>query len=164
MNNQIYCSRPGEAGVIAKIISSANVEVASKFGLNRQNCSKHPSFCTADWIAEDFDRGVHYFLYPSKNGAVGCVAYERGEGKMAFLNRLAVLPDMQGQGIGESLVQFFLNHANEDGRDNVSIGIIAQHRKLIHWYEKFGFIQGEVKKYPHLPFDVIFMNYKLETP
>ncbi|WP_245600990.1 hypothetical protein [Marinobacterium jannaschii] len=44
----------------------------------------------------------------------------------------------------------------------VSIGIIAEHKKLNNWYLKLGFIEGEVKAFPHLPFDVRYMSYEVK--
>lgn len=160
MEGNIYLSDRGEAERIAEVISSANIGVARKFNLNWKNCPKHPSFCTTEWVENDMDRGVLYFLYTENNVTVGCVAYERGDQNTAFLNRLSVLPDFQERGIGENLVLYFLSHAEKERVDNVSIGIIANHHKLIEWYEKFGFTRNELKKYPHLPFDVVFMRFR----
>ncbi len=161
MRDEIRQSNMDEAAKIAEIISCANSEIAEKFGLNRQNCSKHPSFCTTEWVEKDIDRGALYFSYIKGDITAGCVAYERADNNMAFLNRLAVLPELQRHGIGERLVGHFFNYAKKDNVENISVGIIARHHDLINWYEKLGFTKKEVKKYPHLPFDVAFMTYQL---
>ena len=50
------------AQVIAKIISFSNEDVARKFGINRDNNPKHPSFYDENWVLADFNRGEEYFL------------------------------------------------------------------------------------------------------
>ena len=93
-----------DARPVAKIISRANQAVAQTFGLTRENTPTHPSFCTKDWIVKDLARDVQYFIHEIAGKAVGCVAYESAEKELAFLNRLAVLPEFQGRGVGEKLV------------------------------------------------------------
>ena len=40
--------------------------VAERFGLTDENCPRHASNCTADWIEKDMDRGVTYFVLEAK--------------------------------------------------------------------------------------------------
>lgn len=150
-----------DAPLLARIISTANQAIARKFGLNQANAPKHPSFCTQDWIVADFERGEHYFVCEMAGEAVGCVAYESAEKELAFLNRLAVLPDSQGQGIGKRLIHHLIAHASAEKKTIISIGIIAANDQLRNWYETLGFKSIETKTFKHLPFDVLFMQYPL---
>ncbi|MDO9515698.1 MAG: hypothetical protein Q7J01_06320 [Syntrophales bacterium] len=43
----------------------------------------------------------------------------------------------------------------------MGIGIIAEQAGLKEWYERVGFIEGETKGFPHLPFRVTFMLYEI---
>ena len=151
-----------DAPLLAGIICRANKKIARQFGLTQENSPKHPSFCTQDWILSDFNRGEQYFLYETAGKALGCVAYESAEESLAFLNRLAVLPDFQGKGIGTKLIFHIIDHARAQGKTRLSIGIIAANDRLKNWYETLGFIPLEIKKFKHLPFDVQFMAYHLE--
>jgi len=151
-----------EAPLLAGIICRANKKIARQFGLTRENSPKHPSFCTQDWILSDFKRGVQYFLYETAGKALGCVAYESAEKDLAFLNRLAVLPEFQGRGIGTKLVTHIFDHARNMDKTVISIGIIAANDRLKNWYATLGFTPLEIKKFKHLPFDVLFMTYHLK--
>lgn len=151
-----------DAPILADIIARANQNVARQFGLTRDNAPKHPSFCTQDWILSDFKRGEQYFLYETAGKALGCVAYESAEKSLAFLNRLAVLPEFQGRGIGTKLLTHFFDHARSMGKTVISIGIIAANDRLKNWYATLGFTPLEIKKFKHLPFDVLFMVYHIE--
>ena len=151
-----------DAPLLAGILCRANKKIARQFGLNRENSPNHPSFCTQDWILSDYKRGEQYFLYETAGKALGCVAYESAEKNLAYLNRLAVLPGFQGKGIGTKLVAHLFDHARSMGKKVISIGIIAANDRLKNWYETLGFTPLEIKKFKHLPFDVLFMEHRLE--
>ena len=148
---------------ISAIIRRAHRDVAQRFGLTVENCPKHTSFCTDDWVAADFVRGERYFLLLSDQHAIACVAYERPNPNLAYLNRLSVLPDYRRRGIGERLVSHVIALARADGVSAVSIGIIGEHTHLQDWYAKLGFADGEAKRFPHLPFTVRYMSYPIAT-
>jgi GNAT superfamily N-acetyltransferase len=150
-----------DAKAIAEIISASNKDVADEFGLNRDNNPKHPSFCTQDWVIGDFERGEEYFIYKKEGVSIGCVAFENPRPGIAYLNRLSVLPDYRHEGVGAELVKHVFAYAKSKQIQNISIGIIAKHTKLKNWYKKLGFVEGDVKRFPHLPFDVQYMRFEL---
>lgn len=152
---------PAEAKNLAQIIASANRSVARQFALDQENAPSHPSFCTADWIRVGQDRGETYFILEAKGKAVGCVAYESPEPEVAYLNRLAVLPEFQCQGMGKKLVDHIIDQAKKDQKQTISIGIIKAHVKLAAWYKALGFEPTGTKEFDHLPFDVQFMAYAI---
>ena len=145
--------------VLADLISSCYRDVADRFDLTAGNCPKHPSNCTASWIKVDFARGARYHLLLLDEEPVGCVAVEIAEAKVAYLERLAIMPANRGRGYGSLLAQHALNFARQEGVETVSIGIIAAQTELKRWYERLGFIEGETKRFDHLPFMVTFMSY-----
>lgn len=150
-----------DAKAIARIISTSNKDVAETFGLNLSNNPKHPSFCTEDWVLSDFVRGETYFLYQIEGTNAGCVAFENPRPGVAYLNRLSVLPEFRRNGIGEALVKQIIQYASTKDVHRISIGLIAEHTELMNWYRKLGFVSGETKTFPHLPFAVHYMNYKI---
>lgn len=160
-----------DAQNIAAIISEANQPVAHAFGITIENNPKHPSFYTAQWVLSDFDRGEEYFMaHHNDNNSqekadnttpIACVAFEHPRPNVAYLNRLSVLPNHQHQGVGEALVQHIINYADSKNIQRISIGIIAEHTALKHWYVKLGFQIGETKRFAHLPFSVLYMSLYL---
>ncbi|KFB70214.1 GNAT family N-acetyltransferase [Candidatus Accumulibacter vicinus] len=148
-----------DSAILANLISESNKDVAALFGLNRENCPKHPSFCEAGWIESDIARGELYFIAELEAGPVGCVATEYPSPHIAYLNRLAVLPTHRRQGIGAALTEFVLQLARQHGVQSVSIGVIGEHVALQRWYQTFGFVAGELKQFEHLPFSVRYMAY-----
>jgi N-acetylglutamate synthase-like GNAT family acetyltransferase len=148
-----------DAEVIARIIREANRDVAVRFGLNATNCPKHPSFCSAEWVKSDFARGERYFILTAGGRPVGCVAYEVPNAQVAYLNRLSVLPVWRRYGHGKRLVEHVIALARTAAIPSISVGVIGGHEDLQRWYRKQGFVDGEVKRFPHLPFSVKYMHY-----
>jgi diamine N-acetyltransferase len=158
---KIIPGKPADAEKIAWVVSVANKDVAESFDLTFENAPKHPSFCTLDWIVADFKRGEKYFLFKEEEVVKGCVAFEQPDPETAYLNRLSVLPQYRHRGIGTALVKYILEYAKSRNILYVSIGIIAEHEILKHWYDNLGFIRGNIQKFEHLPFNVQYMRYEL---
>lgn len=154
-------ARPTDVSDLSNLIRKAYRDVADRFQLTPANCPKHPSNCTDDWIEKDLERGVRYFIMMRANTPVGCVAIERPEGDLCYLERLAVLPQERNKGFGRQLVEHVFRTAREEKAKKISIGIIAKQADLKQWYQNIGFIEGETKEFNHLPFQVCFLTYEL---
>lgn len=148
---------PADAALLAEIIGNSFRDVAIRFGLSSSNCPTHPSNCTSDWIESDLAKGKHYFLLEQDGQGYGCVALERAEPDVCYLDRLTVLPAFRRRRFGEFLVRHVLDEARRLGARRVEIGIIAEHHELRAWYERLGFVERETKRFAHLPFTVLFM-------
>lgn len=150
-----------EMSLVSGLIRKSFRDVARRFGLTLENCPKHPSNCTDEWIEKDIARGVTYYILESNRKAVGCVALEKANEDLCYLERLGILPEARRKGFGRTLVDHVIFRANLYGVKQISIGIIADDTELKRWYQRIGFVEGETKKFEHLPFRVIFMAYEL---
>lgn len=150
-----------DIAVLAETIRKSFRDVADRFGLTPENCPKHPSNCTVEWVEGDMRRGVDYFILETGDAVTGCVALERPDSKVCYLERLAVLPYKRRQGFGRALVEHVFTEAADAGVACVSIGIIAAQTELKEWYQRLGFIEGETREFDHLPFSVTFMSYEI---
>jgi predicted N-acetyltransferase YhbS len=133
-NPKIRASTPKDIAVLAEIIRSSFRDVAKRFGLTQENCPKHPSNCTVDWVQRDMDRGVTYFILEDEGLASGCVALELASFELCYLERLAVRPRQRQRGFGRTLVDYVLAEAKRLGAHRVSTGIIAGQTELKNWY------------------------------
>jgi N-acetylglutamate synthase-like GNAT family acetyltransferase len=147
-----------DAESLSKIIRDSYQTVADRFGLNKSNCPKHPSNCTSEWISSDFERGVTYFILVTDGKETGCVALEKADHELCYLERLAVIPEHRNKGFGRSLADYVFNKAKKCGCEKMSIGIISKQQELKNWYSRIGFKEGVTKSFDHLPFDVTFME------
>jgi len=159
-------ARIGEAStpdipLLAAVIRDSFRDVAESFGLTRENCPTHPSFCTDIWIAKAMDEGVRFFALEIGGEVCGCVALERAGDEVCYLERLAVKPAYRNMGYGAMLVERVMEEARAGGALRLEAGIISQQRKLRDWYGRLGFVVKGVKRFDHLPFEVAFMARQL---
>ncbi len=160
-NFKIRTCTKEDIGFLAEIIRISFRDVAKRFELTSENAPRHPSNCTEHWIKDDLERGATYFALKNEGRIVGCAACEQANSTTCYLERLAVLPHHRKQGFGKALVEHILSEARKSGADCVNIGIISEHTDLKGWYKRIGFVEKETKVFPHLPFKVTFMSYKL---
>jgi ribosomal protein S18 acetylase RimI-like enzyme len=147
--------------VLSGLIRVSFRDVAERFALTLANCPKHPSNRTDEWIENDFARGVAYYIFESDGTPVGCVALEKANPDLCYLERLGVLPQSRRKGFGKALVDHVFYEARALGAKQIGIGIISDDMELKLWYRRIGFVEKETKEFAHLPFLVTFMSYEL---
>jgi N-acetylglutamate synthase-like GNAT family acetyltransferase len=148
-----------DISLVAGLVGECFQDVAERFSLTLENCPKHPSHCTDEWIEKDLARGATYYILENDVMALGCVAIEKASPDLCYLERLGVLPEARRNGYGRALVDHIISRAKHIGVKQIGIGIIADDTELKHWYLKIGFVEGETKGFDHLPFLVLFMTY-----
>ncbi len=159
MNPTIRNASPEDMELLTCMIKKSYRTVAERFQLTRENCPKHPSNCTLEWIEKDFEKGVRYFILEADAIPVGCAAIEHAEPDMCYLERLSVIPKYRKKGYGNLLVDHIKKEAKKIDVIHIGIGIIAEQTDLRNWYENQGFVCGETKQFDHLPFAVGLMKY-----
>ena len=162
MSSKIRICTKEDVQVLAKTIRSSFLDITERFGLTPENAPRHPSNCTVDWIQKEMEDGVTYFAIENENHVFGCIALEQANSEVCYLERLAVLPNQRRSGFGKALVEHALSEAKLHGFNYISIGIIAEQTELKKWYTGLGFVEGESKEFPHLPFRVTFMSYGIK--
>ena len=159
----VYIRVAGFADIplLSGLIRVAFGDVAERFALTVENCPKHPSNCTDEWIESDLAKGVVYYVLEHDGAPVGSVALEKANPDLWYLERLGVLPESRRKGFGKKLVDHVFAEARALGAKQISIGIISDDTELKLWYKKIGFLERETKEFAHLPFLVSFMEYEL---
>jgi ribosomal protein S18 acetylase RimI-like enzyme len=150
-----------DSAVLSGLIRVSFRDVAERFALTLENCPKHPSNCTDEWIENDLAKGVAYFILEDDGTPVGCVALEKANPELWYLERLGILPQCRRKGFGKALVDHVFSEARALGAKQISIGIISDDSELKLWYQRIGFVEKETKEFAHLPFLVTFMSYEL---
>ena len=158
---RIRVAGSADVPLLTGLIRVAFGDVAERFALNIENCPKHPSHCTDEWIESDLAKGVVYYILEHDGAPVGCVALEKANPDLCYLERLGVLPESRRKGFGKKLVDHVFAAARASGAKQISIGIISDDTELKLWYKMIGFLERETKEFAHLPFLVSFMSYEL---
>ena len=162
-SGQIRAATIDDVSILSGLICHCYRDVAQRFGLTPENCPKHPSNCTEEWIQNDFARGVSYYILEHNSLPAGCAALEMPDPGLGYLERLAVLPAHRRKGFGRILIDHVFSRAQDSWIKKISIGIIAAQTELKRWYQKIGFVEGDTKEFKHLPFLVTFMIYNLPS-
>jgi ribosomal protein S18 acetylase RimI-like enzyme len=143
-----------------KVIQDSFSTVANDFGLTIRNCPTNAAFIKEYDLLKMEEKGVDMFGLFERGSQIGFVALEKSSSDPAlfYLEKLAVLPEHRSMGYGRLLMNFALDEVRKNDGKKISIGIINENLKLKKWYIDYGFIELAVKQYPHLPFDVCFLE------
>ena len=77
---------------------------------------------------------------PLQAGAAIIMSYK----KSIRIYSIAVLPEFQGHGLGEKLINHIIEFAGINNFEKVSLEADAANKKLIQWYQKFGFVTAGI--------------------
>jgi len=152
-----------EIDATASIIRSSFMTVAKDFHIIQENCATNPAFITSEKLKESINKGIKFFGLFRCDIQIGCVALEKAQDGVFYMERLAVVPEYRHKGYGKELNDFVFNYAGSQGGKKVSIGIINENIQLKNSYTKYGFTETLIRKYDHLPFTVCFMEKRIDS-
>jgi ribosomal protein S18 acetylase RimI-like enzyme len=141
-----------------RVIHDSFITVANDLSLTPGNAPTNPAFLAFEKLKEAVSKGVLFFGLFANARQAGLVAVEQAGDTTYYMERLAVLPEFRHQGFGVKLMDFVFEYVKNCGGHKVSIAVIDENQVLKQWYLKYGFRLTEVKRYPHLPFTVCFME------
>ncbi len=151
-----------EAEELAYVIRESFKTVAEDFNITPENAPTNPAYLTKeDLLKSASDKGIKYYGFYKHGTIIGCYALEKALQGTYYLERLAVIPGERHKGTGRKLVHDSMQRVKESGGNKVSIAIIDEHRVLKDWYKRLGFQETGKKNFPHLPFNVCFLEYRL---
>jgi GNAT superfamily N-acetyltransferase len=145
----------------ARVVRNAFRTVALDLNLTRENSPNHPSFITTRRLRADRNRGVKFFGLFLEGRQIGCVAVEKADAALYYVERLAVLPASRHRGYGKRLMELAFEYIRTNGGTKISIGIINEQTILKNWYEGLGFKEISTREFAHLPFTVCFMEREI---
>ena len=136
--------------------------VAEEFGLTKENCPRHTSFITIDFLEAQMSMGWHmYGLYAGKQ-IIGYMSLSKEGDEVFELHNLAVLSEYRHVGFGNLLLDYSKNAVRSLGGKVIKIGIIEESAVLKNWYIANGFVHTGTKKFAHLPFTSGYLEWKGE--
>jgi GNAT superfamily N-acetyltransferase len=92
-------------------------------------------------LRSEWDRGVRYRLALLEDRPVGYLAWEWESGRdSAFLNKLYLVPELHGRGLGQEMIAWVRCEASNQGAPRLELRVNRQNRKAIRAYEQAGFV------------------------
>lgn len=142
---------------LVSILRGSFAGVAERYSLTEENCPRHVAFSTAEEVRKNIENGMQFYVLEADGEVCGCVALQPAKPGVAYLGRLAVVPEYRNRGFGKALVGHLFGEAEKTGVTRVEIGLIAEDKALGEWYGQFGFTPTTTKKIDGFPFAVAFM-------
>lgn len=141
-----------------RVIRDSFITVANQFNITRQNAPTNPAYIELESLQTMKQKGVDMYGAYINKYLVGFVAIEKSDKDLYFMEKLAVLPEYRHNGYGSRLIDFVVETVKKAGGKKISIGIINENKVLKDWYIQNGFSVSGIKQFPHLPFDVCFLE------
>ena len=145
--------------VLAKEEDRAGLLALYKSQVGREGCPWTDEYPSNETIDFDLSRDALYVL-KTDGKIVGAISIEEDEevNKIPYWNselepeaefaRIAVSPDMQGQGIGKILVKFLIDELKKKGFKGIHIIVNRYNPKALRLYDSFEFKNvGECSMY-----------------
>ncbi len=145
----------------AKVIRESFITVAHDLNLNQENAPTNPAFIKAESLLEAKNKGIRFFGLFERDRQIGCIAIERANPTLYYVERLGVLPQYRHKGLGRQLMDFAFDYVKQLDAERISIGVINENEILKTWYLDYGFKETGIKTFAHLPFTVCFLEKKV---
>jgi len=124
---------------------------------------------TADEIARLIRSGG--FLVLEYGGGLGAAILYQGPGERpgtpashAYFGMLAVLPELQGMGLGRRLVQVAEAMAEASGASSMTLRVINLREELSRWYKSLGYREVGTAPYNHHSVKLACHFIEMEKP
>lgn len=150
-----------DAEAVAELVRAAFAEQARHFGLDRENCPSHPSLTDAAAIRRSLERGTRFLVIEQGDRLCGCIGVRQPREDACAVEKLAVHPERQGQGLGTLLLDEAVRVARTDGARWLTASTIDDNAALKTWYARRGFAFVDLAHYDHLPFAVAVLRRDL---
>lgn len=150
-----------DAEAVASLVREAFTEQARRFGLDRNTCPSHPSMTDEAAVRRSLERGTRFLVLERDGTLCGCVGVRQPREGTCAIEKLAVRPECQGQGLGTILVGEAERVARADGAHRLTASTIDDNTALKAWYAQRGFVRVELAQYDHLPFTVAVLCREL---
>lgn len=97
-------------------------------------------FYDIDFLDNLRNNGQHFLLLEENAGFLGYASYELNyeNSNKTKIQKIYVLPETQGKGLGKKLMDFIKNRAIENKNDGLLLNV-NRYNKALGFYEKYGY-------------------------
>lgn len=99
-------------------------------------------------LEAEIERGVHYAIIRRDERPIGYLAWEwnpSAPATAAFLNKLYLLPELQGQGLGQQALEHVLQTARDLGAPAIELRVNRMNHRAQRTYQRAGFVCVEAR-------------------
>ncbi|HNX25478.1 MAG TPA: GNAT family N-acetyltransferase [Spirochaetota bacterium] len=144
------------------IIINSFSTVSDEMGITKETAPTNPAFLTIDRLLDIYKKMKCFGLY-YEDLPIGFFGLEESKDSPLMLEKISVLPEFRHRGYGRMILDHTVKYAIEKKFKKISIAIINENKRLKEWYTGYGFYEVRVTAFPHLPFEVCFMEYTIDS-
>lgn len=150
---------------LAKLLNDSFITVANDFGITRDNCPTNNAFIDSETLKSWLISNREFYKHENNGYSIGFIAIEKSdkEKDTFYIEKIAVHPEYRHKGLGKQLMDFATKRIIELGGKRISIGLIDSNTELKQWYQNQGYVETGTKIFDHLPFNVCFMDKRLNS-
>jgi ribosomal protein S18 acetylase RimI-like enzyme len=143
---EIVKAVPSDADAIAELVNSAYRGERSKKGWTTEADLLDGTRTDATILREIIETDGHTVLKCMwENSLVGCVELVINGAEM-YVGMLTAKPDLQGSGIGKTLLHAAEDEARAKKCEKITMTVISVRTELIAWYERHGYVNTHERK------------------
>ena len=156
--------RRDELSACADLIRKSFQTVADEFGFTRENAPRFTAFATTEERLLRHMDEEHRLMYLDEedSGIRGYYSLLLLNQDECELGNLSVLPEYRHRGIGGKLLQHAMKTAREQSRTVMKLSIVEENDVLRKWYERYGAVHTDTKKFDFFPFTCGYMIIRLQ--
>lgn len=148
--------KPSGLSECLEIIHRSFAPVAERFHHTEINCPTHAAFIPLERLIFESQNGVDMLCICEGEKAIGFVGLDKRESEL-MIDHLCILPEKQGSGYGQKLMEHAFEWASQMGYTRISLNINDADKKLKDFFIKMGFKEDCKREISHLPFTLCFM-------
>lgn len=145
-----------------KVLRAAYSTVIERFGILEEKVPSNTAFITYDDLIKLKNNGDKFFGLFLKSKQIGFIALEKANNSVYYIKKVAIIPEHRNKGFGKKLLDFCFEYAKSSDVEKISISIMNEDTPLKNWYINYGFREITIKEFPHLPFNVCYLEKPIE--
>lgn len=156
LSTRIRIANPCDLPVIVSLVNLAYKVEDFIFGKERTNLEE----------IEDIFLKAQFLLLESNSGQLLGSVYVEQRAERAYMGMLAIAPELQGKGLGTTLIAAVENHARQLGCTHLDLRVVSPRTELPGYYRRFGFVETHTEPAhadvpAKIPWHLIYMSKHL---
>jgi ribosomal protein S18 acetylase RimI-like enzyme len=149
-----------DAGPLAALIRCCFGAQVAELAISEDEYPNYVGFETPDRVIHRMRGGDATTLAFVDEELVGTVSWRlrREDSRRGELLRLAILPELRGNGYGDDLVRYAENRLLELGAETIELSMVSRFTRLRAFYERLGYSVTGTGAVATLPFDVTWLE------
>lgn len=151
---EIKLASTGDIKTIQEIANKTWFQTYAPINSREQNEHMFKKWYSTSGLKKQMNEGQEFHILSMNKSAIAFASLSKQSDSIAKLQKLYLLPQFQGLGIGKSLIEYIEKESMKKGVVELVLNVNRQN-KAVHFYIKCGF---QIVREENIPFDNYWMN------